>query len=397
MCPIAIFAGLIGIGFGTLNAADLFWLPSISPLFSSTTIIVGVGFLLWNLGDRLNLPEYDQIGGIILASSTLAGAVLQWLVQFIAQWRLGLGTLKLRYDWRIPGVIDVFKVMIPAVFSSGMVQINVFVDLFFASSINNAAAAIKYATFLFITPVGIVSNSILIPFVKVFAELAAPENWQELKVRIRQGLFLSALTMLPFTAVFISLSIPIVQLVYQRYQFDDSATQLVAPLVLMYGVGMFPYLGRDVLVRVFYALGDGETPFKISIINIFINAILDFWLVKFFGVTGLVGASIGVNIISMSVFLYILHRRLGGLPLKQWGFDLSELLLASLLAGLGSWGVRWLWEISIGSGNLLFLLLQLSLSTIVAFSLFALVAIKSNIPEVEMLTTMIKRKLGIRN
>ncbi|MCZ0900652.1 lipid II flippase MurJ, partial [Microcoleus sp. HI-ES] len=35
MAPMALLSGLIGIGFGTLNAADMYWLPSISPLFSS--------------------------------------------------------------------------------------------------------------------------------------------------------------------------------------------------------------------------------------------------------------------------------------------------------------------------------------------------------------------------
>jgi putative peptidoglycan lipid II flippase len=32
MAPLAVFAGLIGIGFGSLNASDQYWLPSISPL-----------------------------------------------------------------------------------------------------------------------------------------------------------------------------------------------------------------------------------------------------------------------------------------------------------------------------------------------------------------------------
>jgi putative peptidoglycan lipid II flippase len=31
MAPMAVMAGLIGIGFGTLNAADMYWLPSVSP------------------------------------------------------------------------------------------------------------------------------------------------------------------------------------------------------------------------------------------------------------------------------------------------------------------------------------------------------------------------------
>ncbi len=397
MAPIAIFAGLIGIGFGTLNAANLYWLPSISPLFSSTTIIVGIGCLFWSLGDRINAPQYAQIGGVVLAGGTLVGAILQWLAQLITQWRSGLGTLKLRFDWRIPGVTDVLKVMIPATFSSGMLQINTYTDLFFASYIPNAAAAMQYATFLYITPIGIISNMILVPFMPVFSRLAAPENWQELKIRIRQGLFLSALTMLPFTAVFVSLSVPIVRLVYQRSQFDETATQFVAPLLVVYGVGMFIYLGRDVLVRVFYALGDGTTPFRISIINILINAILDFVLVKSFGVTGLVAATIGVNIISMSIFLYILHHRLGGLPLKEWGLGLLGLIFASFLAALGSYSVSWGWERAIGSSNLLFLLLQLSLATIVAFALFAIVAMQLKLPEVDMLATRIKQKLKIGN
>jgi peptidoglycan biosynthesis protein MviN/MurJ (putative lipid II flippase) len=50
------------------------------------------------------------------------------------------------------------------------------------------------------------------------------------------------------------------------------------------------YLARDVLVRVFYALGDGQTPFYISLAAIVANAALDWLLVCFggFGAPGLV-------------------------------------------------------------------------------------------------------------
>ncbi len=53
MAPVAMLAGAIGIGFGTLNAADSYLLPSISPLFSSITTVVGLGFLLWKVGDGI--------------------------------------------------------------------------------------------------------------------------------------------------------------------------------------------------------------------------------------------------------------------------------------------------------------------------------------------------------
>lgn len=45
---------------------------------------------------------------------------------------------------------------------------------------------------------------------------------------------------------------------------------------MVYGFGMFVYLARDVLVRVFYATGDGQTPFRISLVNIVLNGVLDF-------------------------------------------------------------------------------------------------------------------------
>ena len=394
MAPLAILAGFIGIGFGTLNAADQYWLPSISPLFSSLAIVAGVGWLIWEFGTGVNTPQYIQIGSIVLAGGTLAGAILQWLAQVIAQWRSGLGKLKLRFDWRNQGVRDVLKVMLPATLASGMLQINVYTDLFFASDISNAAAAMRYANFIVLTPLGIISNMILVPMLPVFSQLAAPENWQDLKVRIRQGLLLTALTMLPLSAIFISLGLPIVRVVYERKAFDIDASMVVAPVLITYGLGMFFYLGRDLLVRVFYALGDGETPFRVSIANIFLNGVLDYFLVDAFQTPGLVMATIGVNIISMAIFIALLHRRINGLPLLEWGKSLLGLIAASLLAGLGSWGISYGWQQWLGSNNFFLQLGQLGVATAIALIIFGTVATQLRLPELDILVSRLRQKLG---
>lgn len=395
MAPLAVLAGAIGIGFGTLNAADLYWLPSISPLLSSLTVILGVGFLAWQLGGEIDAPRYLPLGGVVLAGTTLGGAVLQWLAQVAAQWKSGLGTLRLRFDWRLPGVADVLKVMVPATLSSGMLHVNVYTDLFFASFIPNAAAAMRYANFIILTPLGIISNMILVPLMPIFSRLAAPENNQELKGRIRQGLLLSALTMLPLTAIFTALAFPIVRIVYERGAFNLAASEEVVPVLMAYGVGMFFYLGRDVLVRVFYALGDGETPFRISLLNIFLNASLDYLLVKPFSTPGLVLATVGVNVTSMALFLGILNRRLNGLPLGKWGVDILGVAGISAVAGLASWGVSWGWERAIGSQNLGLQLLQFSLAASVALGLFAILAVPLKLPEVNILVQRIRKKVKI--
>ncbi|MDB9315122.1 murein biosynthesis integral membrane protein MurJ [Spirulina sp. CS-785/01] len=392
MSPLAVLAGLIGIGFGTLNAADQYWLPSISPLFSSLAVLIGLGVLAWQVGGDINTPDYIRLGGVVLAGGTLAGGVLQWGAQLWAQMQSQLGKLRLRFDLGNEGVKEVLRVMTPATLSSGMLHINVYTDLFFASYIAGAAAAMRYANFIVLTPLGIISNMILVPFMPVFSKLAAPENWDELKNRIRQGILLTALTMLPLTAIFMSLSGPIVEVIYQRYAFSADAARFVAPVLMTYGFGMFFYLARDVLVRVFYALGDGETPFRVSLFNIFLNAGLDYVLVNQFQTPGLVMATIGVNVTSMLILIGVLNRRLDGLPLREWGMILLALFGISAVAGLASFGVSQFWQGWLGTDNIFWLLGDLIVCSGVAVSLFMGLAMLLQLPELNLLVTRLKQK-----
>ncbi len=394
MAPMAVLAGLIGIGFGTLNAADMYWLPSVSPLFSSITLIGGIGILALQLGDRITTPKYVLLGGMVLAWGTLSGAILQWLVQVVAQWRAGLGKLRLRFNWKLPGVNEVLKVMGPATLSSGMLQINVYTDLFFASTIPQAAAAMSYAGLLIQMPLGIISNVILVPLLPIFSRLTEPENWPELKVRIRQGLLLTALTMLPISGLTIALAVPIVQAIYERGAFKQDASQLVASLLIAYGIGMFVYLARDVLVRVFYALGDGDTPFRISIVNILLNALLDYILVKPLGAPGLVLATVGVNFTSTVALLWLLDRKLHGLPLREWSLPTLGLMAGSFVAGFASWGADWGFQQILNTQGLIVQLVRLCLAGTVGLGVFALFVKQLNLPEVDIFVSRLRQRLG---
>jgi putative peptidoglycan lipid II flippase len=398
MAPMALFAGLIGLGFGALNAADEFWLPSVSPLLSSVAVIAGLGILWLHLGSAIALPQYAFLGGAVLAGTTLLGAVFQWLIQLPALARQGLHKFQLVWDWKHPGVQEVLRVMGPATLSSGMLQINVFTDLFFASGIVGAAAGLGYANLLVQTPLGLLSNALLVPLLPVFARLTAPDDRPELIGRIRQGLMLSNASMLPLGALMVALAGPIVALIYERGAFNASAAALVGGLLMAYGVGMPAYLGRDVLVRVFYALGDGTTPFRFSMAGIGLNALFDWLLVGGptpwglqlpalnFGAPGLVLATVGVNVITCLGLLLALQRRLGGLPLAAWAGDSLLLLVAALLAGGLSFGLSVLiaWPT-----DLIGLVLQCGLCAAAGLLAYGLIASWAGVPE----ATQISRQL----
>ena len=405
MAPMALLAGLIGLGFGALNAADVFWLPSISPLLSSLAVIGGLGVLWWQVGPRIVDPSMALIGGIVLAGTTTLGALLQWLIQLPALAEQGLHRLRLVWDWKHPGVQEVLQVMALATFSSGMLQINVFVDLFFASGIVGAAAGLGYANLLVQTPLGLISNALLVPLLPTFARLTAPEDRPQLISRIRQGLMLSSASMLPLGALMIALAGPIVNLIYERGAFDAAAGDLVDGLLMAYGLGMAAYLGRDVLVRVFYALGDGNTPFRLSLAGIGLNAIADWVLVggpspwglllpgSNFGAPGLVLATVVVNALTCVGLLWVLHRRLGGLPLLRWATDTLWLVLAALVAGAVAWalahGVQW-------PSGLVGLLLRPAISGLLGLAAYGVVASWAGVPEARQLLGGLQRRLPFR-
>ena len=404
MAPMALLAGLIGLGFGSLNAADEFWIPAISPLMSSLALILGVGLLWWQLGPAIASPQSAILGGVVLALATLVGALLQWLLQLPALVKQGLARLQLVWDWHHPGVREVWQVMGPATLSSGMLQINVFTDLFFASGILGAAAGLGYANLLVQTPLGLISNALLVPLLPTFARLTAPEDRPALVARIRQGLMLSTASMLPLGALFVALGGPIVALVYARGAFDQEAVRLVTGLLMAYGVGMPAYLGRDVLVRVFYALGDGTTPFRLSMAGIGMNVLFDWVLVGGptpwgpqlpfnLGAPGLVLATVAINLITCLALLLALQWRLKGLPLRSWALDALRLLLAAVVSGLVAWALSgWV----VWPQDLIGRLLQVAICSAVGLLLYVGCGRALGVAEVAEITAPLARRWGRR-
>jgi putative peptidoglycan lipid II flippase len=334
------------------------------------------------------------------------GAILQWLIQLPALSREGLNKLQLVWDWQDPGVREVLKVMGPATLSSGMLQINVFVSLFFASGMPAAAAGLGYANLLVQTPLGLLSNALLVPLLPVYARLTAPEDRRELISRIRQGLMLSNASMLPLGALMVGLAVPIVALVYERGAFNAAAADLVGQLLMAYGIGMPAYLARDVLVRVFYALGDGVTPFRWSLGGIGLNAVFCWlfvggptpWssqtLAFNFGASGLVLATVAVNLLTCLGLLLALQRRLGGLRLRQWARDSALLLLAATASGLVAWALA---NLITWPANLLGRLIECTLASTAALVVYGLVAAAGRVPEVDQLLRSLRARIpGLR-
>ncbi|MEO1376510.1 MAG: lipid II flippase MurJ [Cyanobacteria bacterium J06635_10] len=254
-----------------------------------------------------------------------------------------------------------------------------------------AAATLSYAELLSQTPRGLLSSILLVPLLPRFSRLATAGEWQQLKEQIRQSIVITALIILPLSTLMMALATPIVKIVYQPQAFDSAAVEMVSSVLVAYSLGMFPSVSRQILTRVCYALNDAKTPFRISGLNILLNVGLDCLLVKSFGISGLVFASMGVNLIATGMLLIYLHRQLNGLPWRSFCLPIFSLIVGSAVSGciawVTSWGIARIWQVE----GLVFDLVQLSVSTICGSIVFAIVLAILRIKEVDLLLTRLHR------
>ncbi len=400
MSPIILLSGLIGLGFGSLNAKKEFFIPSISPLISSLVIIIWISHFWINKENATDLYELDLKGGVILAKATFIGALSQYLIQIPFLIKKGIFTISLSIKTKFSDIKRAWNMIAPASLSSGMIQINVLTDLFFASKIVGAAAGLSYANFIVQAPLGIISNAILIPLLPIFVSLRAKENNIKLITKIHQGLLISSSSMTFLGSILVSLSTPIVILIYGRGSFNQNAIDIVSNLLIAYGIGMPFYLMRDLLVRVFYGIEDAKTPFKISSMGILLNLFFDWLLIGGpspwgeisplnLGVNGLVFSTTFVNIFACILLLLKLNNKLDNLKLSKILSQNIKIILIGLISGIFSFLI---FNILYLHDTFFNLLLKISISSGINLIIFYCLAIVLKIDDIYFLYKFFKKK-----
>ncbi len=307
LSPCIPLSGFNGLSYGALNTKNKFFTSSISPIIVSiVTIVFIIIYWLFNLKNQIfNNLFYSEL----LSLATLAGTFIQTIIQIYETHKIGLIKFKNNYRKSFSEETRIVNLIIPASFSSGIGQINVFIDMFFASSFKGAASGLAYGNFLIQAPLGILSNALILPLLPKFSELINKKNNQKLNKILITSIEYCLLATFLLTGFFICFNDLLVDLVFQRGAFNMQSAFLVKNILIAYALGLPAYLFRDLLIRVYYSIEETSLPFKLSIYGIGLNFLCDWILIGApvpnfgnllpfnFGVIGLVISSGVVNFI----------------------------------------------------------------------------------------------------
>ena len=346
LSPCIPLSGFIGLSYGALNTKNKYLISSLSPSIISLVTIVFIGFSWLNNFHDFGISYFYK--STLLATATLTGTIIQFLIQLYEIYKIGL--LNLKITWLKPTKAEkrILNLIFPASLASGLGQINVFVDMFFISSFRGAASGLAYGNLLIQAPLGILSNTVILPLLPKFSTLINKNKKGKVKHNLIKGIEYCFLSSIFLGGVFITFNELIVELVFQRGAFDNQAVAIVRKILIAYAVGIPFYLYRDLLIRFYYSIEKTKLPFQLSLVGIVLNIIFDWiltgaptrnnvYLLSFnYGAMGVVLSSGFVNLIICSILSFRLKKHNYEIPnlalLKKVAFKVISCIIASSIS-----------------------------------------------------------------
>ncbi|HCC34108.1 MAG TPA: murein biosynthesis integral membrane protein MurJ [Ruminococcaceae bacterium] len=380
MMPMVVFmAGMIVLQ-GLLNANNSYSMPQVVSL--PTNIFMVVFVLLFS----------SDMGGISLPISAMIGFSLQFF--FI----LPFGLRKFRYSFsfgfRSRDIRAALRLMVPALFSTGVSEVNMMVDRMLSSGLGESSvSAITYSNRLTGFVTGTVVTAILTVIYSRLSEYAADKNdrgRKKLKSTFSAGMNLMLAVLMPVTVVCYMFPRELVSVVFQRGLFDEAATDITTYAFCFYLPVMFFAAVRDMTTRMFFSLRDTKTPTVNGVISLIINILLNIILVRFLGLAGLAVASSVAIIVACGLLFLSLRRKIGRLGIKRIIRELIKLIPALVIQAV----VMLIIKSFMAGHNLIFMLAATVSAGLLAFVITAYISRSQSVRElIDMIALKIAKIL----
>lgn len=323
MFPYFFCIGLVALCMGILNVLGHFAAPAFAPVLLNLAIIGSVLFI----SPIMTTPI------IGLALGVLVGGVLQLALQLPVLVRKGFRfweTASLMH----PALKKVGVAIVPIILGGAVYQINIVASTLLGSLLSQGSVTYLYfADRLVQFPLGIFAIAASTALLPSLSRQAAARDFEELKNTFAHALRLVFFISMPAMVGLIVLKEPVVALLFERGEFDATATQLTAHAVLYYSLGLWAFSAVRIVTATFFALQDTRTPVLMAIISIIANIILGVILMKPLAHGGLALATSLASILNLGLLVQALRAKLGSLGWKNIAHSAGRALLSS--AGMG--------------------------------------------------------------
>ena len=337
MTPVFIVGGIVGIYYGLLITYKKFMLPNFSPMVMSLVIILGC-LSVPVLNSVFHFPISDK-NCYVLACATTVGAICQFLLQFPQIKKIGFRFKPNFCFWNNPELKTLLELVFPAILSSTIGQLHIYIDMFFTSSLKDGAwTSVGYANRIFQFPVGILVTAFLVPLFPLFTRLVAQKDDEGIRSYFNKGVGLLFYVAIPIIIGIATVGMDAVRLVFERGEFDYNSSLMVFEALLYLSVSILPYVFRDSITRVYYAFDDAKTPFVVATSSIVLKVLFNYIFINLMGMQ-IGGITLSTSLVTLynAIGLGVLMGRKIKLDYKDLFINLAKMIFIGGIAFIVSY------------------------------------------------------------
>jgi len=327
MFPYLLFISLVSMAGGILNTYGRFGVPAFTPVLLNLSLI---GAALW-LAPRMAQPVTGLAWGVFIAG------VAQLLFQLPSLHRLHL-LPRPRVNFKHEGVRRMFGLMLPAVFSVSVAQINLLVNTLLASFlVTGSVSWLYYSDRLMEFPLGVFGVALATVILPSLSQKHAQASREEFSHTLDWALRVTFIIAVPATVGLLVMSAPLLISLFQYGAFSAHDVEMTRYSLIAFVVGLPAFVLIKILAPGFYARQDMKTPVRIGIIAIVVNIVISLLLVFPLAHGGLALATSLAAMVNAGLLFQGLRRQSVYIPLPGWSGLLGKIILASALMGIVLW------------------------------------------------------------
>lgn len=354
--PKLLFSGIIGILIAFMNSEHNF--KSSSSIYAFANVI----YILY----LVYFADIYGINGLMVAS--LISVVIQFLV-------LLPESIKTRFKYET--ILDIndkyiykfWILVIPVLFGSAMNEINVIIDRAMASSlITGSISSLNYANKINWLVLSVLITAITTVIFPIFSTKSSNKDIEGISKVLSYGVNTILLITIPVEVVLIIFAKPIVEILFQRGEFNFVGTIMTSEALVFYSVGLVAMAIRLIFTDVYYSIQDTKTPMFNAVISIILNIILNIYLVRYMQHLGLALSTSIANIVAAFLMYFGLEKKLGQLKSMSYLKCGIKSVVASIIMGKSALFIynKAYSTVEIGSmSNLISLLIAIGISIII--------------------------------
>jgi putative peptidoglycan lipid II flippase len=333
--PQIVFYGVGAVMTGLLNAHRRFGVPMFAPILNNL-VVIAVGLTFHALvGQRV--PQVGEITTgqkLLLGLGTTAGVAAMTLVQWPFLRRIGF-RFHFVWNWRDRAIR---KMATLSAYTVGYVvtnQLGYLLVPVLAYGVQGGYTAYTTAFIFFQLPHGVFAVSVMTALLPPLSEQAVARDWDAFRATLARGIRLTAAVLLPAALGYLALAGPIVRLLLEHGVVTEASTSLLVPVLMVFVLGLVPFSTFQLVLRAFYALQDTRTTFRVNLVSVGVNVVVDLLLFNLlplrWKIPGLALGHATSYTVGSALLLYLMSRRIGGLGGRSILAAVGRMLAAGLV------------------------------------------------------------------